>query len=99
MNAIDTFTLAETEPDPENTNNPHQHQSLRQCVEYALQVYFADLDGQPTNDLYNLVLKEVEAPLLEAVMKYTRNNQSKTAEMLGLNRGTLRKKLKHYDLL
>jgi len=98
MNATDTFTLAEpvaaqVEPDQ------HEHQSLRKCVEHALQTYFTDLDGQPANDLYNLVLSEVEAPLLEAVMHYTRNNQSKTAEMLGLNRGTLRKKLKQYDLL
>ncbi|MEZ5481169.1 MAG: DNA-binding transcriptional regulator Fis [Porticoccaceae bacterium] len=95
---MDTFTLAEPaskqmEPDQ------HQHESLRKCVEHALQAYFDDLDGQPANDLYNLVLSEVEAPLLEAVMNYTRNNQSKTAEMLGLNRGTLRKKLKQYDLL
>jgi Fis family transcriptional regulator len=45
------------------------------------------------------VLTEVETPLLEAVMKYTKNNQSKAAELLGLNRGTLRKKLKQYDLL
>ncbi len=96
MNAIDTFTLAE--PEIEQTSG-NRHQSLRQCVEHALQVYFDDLDGQPTNDLYNLVLREVEAPLLEAVMNYNRNNQSKTAEMLGLNRGTLRKKLKQYDLL
>jgi Fis family transcriptional regulator len=98
MSAMDTFTLAEPaaeQAEPEQ----HQHQSLRQCVEHALRAYFADLDGQPTSDLYNMVLAEVEAPLLEAVMDYTRNNQSKTAEMLGLNRGTLRKKLKQYDLL
>jgi Fis family transcriptional regulator len=68
-------------------------------VETALQQYFLHLDGQPTNDLYQLVLTEVEEPLLEAVLSYTRNNQSKAAEMLGLNRGTLRKKLKQYNLL
>ena len=98
MNTMDTFTLAE--PTSAQTEaDQRQQQSLRQCVEHALEVYFDDLDGQSTNDLYQLVLKEVEAPLLEAVMNYTRNNQSKTAEMLGLNRGTLRKKLKQYDLL
>lgn len=49
--------------------------------------------------MYQLVLSEVEAPLLEQVMKYTRNNQTKASTMLGLNRGTLRKKLKQYGLL
>ena len=46
-----------------------------------------------------MVLSEIEAPLLEEVMKYTRNNQTRASQMLGLNRGTLRKKLKQYDLL
>ncbi|PCJ35795.1 MAG: DNA-binding transcriptional regulator Fis [Cellvibrionales bacterium] len=75
------------------------HHSLRHCVERAVEEYFSHLDGQTCSDLYQLVLQEVEDPLLTAVMKYTRNNQSKAAEMLGLNRGTLRKKLKLYDLL
>jgi Fis family transcriptional regulator len=44
-------------------------------------------------------MTEVETPLLMAVLEYTKNNQSKAAEILGLNRGTLRKKLKQYDLL
>ncbi|MFJ2712090.1 DNA-binding transcriptional regulator Fis, partial [Pseudomonas sp. NPDC087346] len=50
-------------------------------------------------DVYNLVLSEVEAPLLESVMNYVKGNQTKASELLGLNRGTLRKKLKQYDLL
>jgi Fis family transcriptional regulator len=65
----------------------------------AMQRYFEDLDGQDATDLYALVMNEVEPPLLAAVMNYTRQNQSRTAEMLGLNRGTLRKKLKQYNLL
>lgn len=73
--------------------------TLRDSVENALQNYFAQLDGAPTTDVYQLVLSEVEAPLLEHVMEYTRNNQTKASEMLGLNRGTLRKKLKQYGLL
>jgi len=64
-----------------------------------MQRYFDDLDGQSTVNLYDLVLAEVEAPLLTAVMAYARQNQSKASEILGLNRGTLRKKLKQYDLL
>lgn len=73
--------------------------TLRDSVENALQNYFAQLDGAPVTDVYQLVLSEVEAPLLEHVMDYTRNNQTKASIMLGLNRGTLRKKLKQYGLL
>ena len=73
--------------------------TLRDCVETTLNNYFAQLDGAPVTDLYQLVQSEVEAPLLEQVLKYTRNNQTKASTLLGLNRGTLRKKLKQYDLL
>ena len=61
--------------------------------------YFKHLDGQPVTEVYDMVLAEVEAPMLEIVMKYTRHNQTKAAQVLGLNRGTLRKKLKQYGLL
>ena len=97
MNQKSTFTFAQ-DLNPE-ANAGHSHSSLRHCVEQAMADYFHDLDGQRCTDLYQLVLNEVEAPLLTAVMKYTRNNQCKAAEMLNLNRGTLRKKLKQYDLL
>ncbi|RMF16416.1 MAG: DNA-binding transcriptional regulator Fis [Gammaproteobacteria bacterium] len=73
--------------------------TLRDSVDQAMANYFAQLDGAPVSDVYQLVLSEVEAPLLEQVMKYTRNNQTKASELLGLNRGTLRKKLKQYGLL
>ena len=65
----------------------------------ALRNYFAHLDGQPVTDVYQMVLSEVEAPLLETVMEYTRGNQTKASVLLGLNRGTLRKKLKTYGLI
>ncbi|MBT8765490.1 DNA-binding transcriptional regulator Fis [Pseudomonas boanensis] len=74
-------------------------QTLRGSVEKALHNYFAHLEGAAVTDVYNLVLSEVEAPLLETVMNYVKGNQTKASEMLGLNRGTLRKKLKQYDLL
>lgn len=73
--------------------------TLRDCVETTLSNYFEQLDGAPVTDVYQLVLSEVEAPLLEQVLKYTRNNQTKASTLLGLNRGTLRKKLKQYGLL
>ena len=76
-----------------------EQKSLRDYVSEAMQRYFEDLDGQDTKELYDIVMAEVEPPLLEAAMKYTGQNQSKTAALLGLNRGTLRKKLKQYNLL
>mgnify|MGYP003589231150 CR=1 FL=1 len=76
-----------------------ERRTLRDSVEQALHNYFAHLDGQPVTDVYNLVLSEVETPLLETVMRYVKGNQTKASELLGLNRGTLRKKLKQYDLL
>lgn len=73
--------------------------TLRDSVEKSLHNYFNQLDGASVKEVYQLVLSEVEAPLLEQVMKYVRNNQTKASVMLGLNRGTLRKKLKQYGLL
>lgn len=72
---------------------------LRICVERALEAYFARLDGETAKDLYGMVLAEIEAPLLETVMRHAQGNQCQAASMLGINRGTLRKKLKQYDLL
>ncbi|MDF3936534.1 DNA-binding transcriptional regulator Fis [Pseudomonas citronellolis] len=84
----------------QHLNTPTQEgQTLRDSVEKALRNYFAHLEGQPVTDVYNMVLCEVEAPLLETVMDHVKGNQTKASELLGLNRGTLRKKLKQYDLL
>lgn len=76
-----------------------QETTLRGEVEKALRRYFQHLEDEPVTDLHQMVMSEVEAPLLEAVMRYTGNNQSKASIMLGLNRGTLRTKLKGYGLL
>lgn len=72
---------------------------LADCVERAVECYFDDLDGESASDLYGLVLTQMEAPLLKIVMRRVDGNQSRAAEALGLNRGTLRKKLKQYGLL
>ncbi|MBU0744443.1 MAG: DNA-binding transcriptional regulator Fis [Gammaproteobacteria bacterium] len=71
---------------------------LNKCVREALEEYFERLDGQKVTNLYDMVLKEVETPLLKTVMKHTKNNQSNASNLLGMNRGTLRKKLKQYKL-
>lgn len=73
-------------------------QPLRVSVQAALETYFTDLNGHPPGDLYRLVICEVEKPLFETVMSYARGNQTKAAEILGINRSTLRKKLKQYGL-
>ncbi len=92
-----------TEPGPESldAHSPTLSPSatLRDSVEQALHNYFNHLDGQDVTDVYNMVLSEVEAPLLESVMDYVKGNQTRASEVLGLNRGTLRKKLKQYGLL
>jgi Fis family transcriptional regulator len=72
---------------------------LRQHTEEALRRYFKSLNGDRPGDLYELVLGEVEEPLFKAVMDYTQGNQSQAAGILGINRGTLRKKLKTYSLI
>ena len=77
----------------------HQESTLRSEVEKALRRYFQHVEDEPVTDLQRMVMSEVEAPLLEAVMRYTRKNQSRASIMLGLNRGTLRTKLKLYGLL
>lgn len=73
--------------------------TLRDNVAQAMQSYFTLLDGSQVTDVYKLVMSEVEAPLFESVLEHTQGNQTKAAEVLGLNRGTLRKKLKQYGLL
>lgn len=74
-------------------------QPLNQHVRENLNEYFKGLNGcTPPTDLYRMVLEQVEKPLLERVLDYSGGNQSRAAEVLGINRGTLRKKLKHYSL-
>lgn len=85
-----TFSIARDRVDP---NEP-----LRNCVKNAVENYLSDLEGYHASGLYRLVMDEVEAPLLEAVMRHSRGNHSRAATLLGINRGTLRKKLRQHDL-
>ena len=75
------------------------HEPLRVHVERVVRQYFAMLGDETPTDLYELILKQIEEPLLSVVLEKTRGNQTKCAQILGLNRGTLRKKLKTYDLM
>lgn len=72
--------------------------SLREAVDLFVRRYLDEMDGEMSTDFYELVQSQVEEPLLQAVMEYTRFNQTRAASMLGLNRGTLRKKLRQYDI-
>jgi len=76
-----------------------KHMGLSENVKFSLQEYMHDLDGELPANLYDLVLQQIEKPLLETVMQHVGDNQSKAAQCLGLNRGTLRKKLLAYDLI
>lgn len=71
---------------------------LRSLVRKSIEQYFNRLDGEQPSGLYNFVLEETEAPLLEAVLNYTEGNLSKSAEVLGISRNTLRKKLQQYNI-
>lgn len=73
--------------------------TIRDCVKESLEKYLRDMDGHDSGDLFQLLIREVEEPLLETILRHTEGNQTKAADMLGLNRGTLRKKLKEYNLI
>jgi|GEM_PF-49472 len=92
-NPAEALTVSVLNAQSQVTNKP-----LRDSVKQALRNYLAQLDGQYVNDLYELVLAEVEHPMLDMIMQYTRGNQTRAANMLGINRGTLRKKLKKYGM-
>jgi Fis family transcriptional regulator, factor for inversion stimulation protein len=72
--------------------------SIDICVRKALDEYFKDLDGEPPHAVHEMLLNCMEKPLLDYIMQRAGGNQSKAAEILGLNRNTLRKKLKQYHI-
>lgn len=80
-------------------NNETKHGPLCELVRDSLDRYFDDLNGEQPVALYELVIAQVERPLLEVVMRETRGNISKAAQMLGMNRATLRTRLNKYELL
>ena len=77
----------------------NDNQSIEECVRASLEVYFRDLGGETPSNMYDMLLRLVEKPLLDVVMQQSDNNQSRAAQWLGLNRNTLRKKLLEHDML
>lgn len=81
-----------------STTHSRTTEPLRDCVRSALNSYFRQLGGHSAANLYQMVLCEVEQPLLETVMTHTEGNQTRAAEILGISRSTLRKKLALHNL-
>ncbi|MBC3811530.1 MULTISPECIES: helix-turn-helix domain-containing protein [Undibacterium] len=73
--------------------------SIQDAVHKNLEKYFRDLGEQPASNIYDMVVLAVEKPMLEMVMIRASSNQSQAADMLGINRNTLRKKLQQHGLL
>ena len=75
-----------------------EKKTLKYQVGLSMRRYFKNLDGNKPKDVFEMVMKEVEKPLLEEVMIHCNGNQSEACKMLGINRGTLRTKLKAHKL-
>ncbi len=78
--------------------NKEDRKSLKYQVGLALRRYFKELDGNKATNVFEMVIKEVEKPMLEEVMKFCNGNKSQASKILGINRVTLRTKLKHYNI-
>lgn len=83
---------------PFTFSQPAKSTPLREAVQVVIEEYFVRFGATPGN-LYELFLEEVEVPLLEIVLHFTRENQSRAAKYLKLSRGNLRTKMKHYGFL
>ncbi len=91
------------QPTTSDAEQPEENQQqeisqLSHAVKHSIRRYLFELEGTQPNNMYDLVLRQVEQPLFEAILEHTKGNQSRAAELLGLNRGTLRKKLRSYNL-
>lgn len=93
QNVTSPFTTTVTTPSQTLAQKP-----LRDSVKQSVAKYLKELNNNDVDNLYELVLAELEAPLLDEVMKYTRGNQTRASILMGINRGTLRKKLKQYGM-
>ncbi|AXA85319.1 DNA-binding transcriptional regulator Fis [Lysobacter oculi] len=74
------------------------HTPLREHVSQSIRRYLGDLDGCGVNNLHEVVLREVEVPLFVEVLNHCEGNQSRAADLLGIHRATLRRKLREYGI-
>lgn len=98
MTSHDITDLDNNPYDNAGTDENREISQLSHAVKHSIRRYLYELDGAKPNNMYDLVLRQIEAPLFEAILEHTKGNQSRAATMLGLNRGTLRKKLRSYNL-
>ena len=80
------------------TKGQERHSEISECVRKNLDKYFRDLDGAKPNPVYDMVLHAVERPMIEIVLAQARGNQTIAAEILGINRNTLRKKMQLHKI-
>lgn len=100
MNNSNVINLPTLQNEQHNSNQENnQTGSLNSTIRESLSQLLSDLGDENPGNIYDLVLQQVEAPLLELILEHVEGNQSKAAECLGINRGTLRKKLKAYQLI
>jgi len=78
--------------------NAIKENEIASCIRKAINGYLNDLDGEKPCHIYNLVMHSVETPLIEIAIQYTKGNQTQAAELLGINRNTLRQKMKQYQI-
>ena len=93
-----TFATQEITTEPSIMSKDTQAETLGDKVENSVAKFLNEIGDQKASNIYAMVMAEVEAPLIKAVMRNTKGNQSKAAILLGISRGTLRKKLKQYDI-
>lgn len=75
-----------------------EENEIAACLRRSLNRYFKDLDGEAPSEIYNMVVSSVEKPLLAYILDRSEGNQTRAADMLGINRNTLRKKMREHGL-
>lgn len=78
--------------------NAIKENEIASCIRKAIGSYLNDLDGEKPGNLYSMVIQSVEKPLIEIAIQHTKGNQTQAAELLGINRNTLRQKMKQFQI-
>ena len=98
MSAQNIYSIDNHLEENQEQDGSQQASQIYDAVKSSINRYLQELEDTEPSEMYAMVLSQIEQPLLESVLEHTGGNQSRAAEYLGLNRGTLRKKLRIYDL-